>query len=132
MTFRSALFFLSVQLISLNLAHKLAHRGAIEYSILVNVILIGVSSFLGLKYFSSIFKTPLEKKQLFYSILTAFVGISMAFIVDYFVWLLSLESSLRSLEWKNGLFVAALYFLCSNVILVILFFLGYIMINKRV
>jgi len=132
MTFRSVLFFLSVQLISLNFAHKLALRGAIEYSLLVNVILIGAPSLWGLKYLPSIFKAPLEKKQLFHLLLAAFVGISIAFVVDYSVWLLSLEPSLRPFEWKNGLFVAALYFLCSTATFVILFFLGYLMINKHI
>ena len=132
MTLRSMFIFFSVQFISLNLAHKLAHRGAIEYSILVNVTLIGVLSFFWPRHLFSNFKIPLESRRLFGLVITAFIGISIAFLCDYFIWLFMLEPSLRNLEWENGLPVAGLYYTASAVALIFLSYLSYLLIKRRV
>ncbi|MGH7491408.1 MAG: hypothetical protein ACREOO_03330, partial [bacterium] len=71
------------------------------------------------------------KKPLINETLKAVLGVSIAFLIDYFMWLLNYEPHLRSLEWKDGLLVAALYFTVSIVILLALLYAGYTLVNKK-
>lgn len=132
MILKSVSAFFSVQLIALYIVHKLTFRGEIEYSFIVNILLIGVLSFFWPRYLDSTLKNVLEKKQFLFLFFLSFVGISIAFVVDYLIWLLSVELYLRNIEWKDGLAIVALYFAVSSVILVVLFCINYVIISRRV
>lgn len=129
MSLKSIVFFSVVQLLSLNLVHRLTEMGKIEYSILVNITLMGVLSFLLPGYVRGSIKSVSEKKWIL-EISSAILGIALTFVIDYFLWLQDVEPHLRTLEWKNGLLVATLYFAVSIVTLLTLFCFGARVVNK--
>lgn len=129
MFLKSIVSFFIVQLLSLNLVHRLSQMGKIEYSILMNITLMGVLSFFWPWYVWGSIKSVSEKKWML-EISKAILGIALAFVIDYFLWLLDVEPHLRTLEWKNGLLVATIYFVVSIVTLLVLFSVGVRVFSK--
>jgi len=131
MILKTIVAFLVAQLSSLYLVHKLTYRGEIEYSILVNVFIIGALAFFWPQYMRLNTKSIPTKKILRNETLKIVLGVSIAFLIDYFVWLLNYEPRLRSLEWKNGVLVAALYFTVSIVTLLVSLYTGYTLVIRK-
>ncbi|MCL4708378.1 hypothetical protein KJ068_24735 [bacterium] len=123
MFLKSIVSFFIVQLLSLNLVHRLTQMGKIEYSIVVNITLMGILSFFWPWYIWRNVKSVSEKKWM-PEISKAILGIALAIVIDYFLWLLNVEPNLRTLDWKNGLLVATMYFAVSIITLLILFGVG--------
>ena len=130
MILKTIVVFLIAQLTSLYFVHKLTYRGQIEYSILVNALIIGILAFFWLRYVHLSAKSVPPNRVLINETLKAVLSISIAFLVDYFIWLFNYDPHLRSLEWKNGAFVAAIYFAISIVTLLASFYGVHTLANK--